>query len=123
MQTECSLRHALMLMSLRQYSGSTAIMLHYVQNVYLNDGASMGAFQLLGYRLDGLEGYVYPKSRPRPTGAVKLLRKYNPVRDDHAIFPEGSLTQYSNEGYTQNSGTDWLGYVYLNSGTGVPVIQ
>ena len=29
----------------------------------------------------------------------------------------------ANEGYTQNSGTDWLGDVYPNATGNVPVIQ
>ena len=83
----------------------------------------LSTFTNIGYRVDGLEGYVYPKSRPKPTGTVKLMRKYNPARDDHAVFPETLLTQYTNEGYTATTSTDYLGYVYVNSGTSVPVIQ
>jgi hypothetical protein len=50
------------------------------------------------------------------------MRKYNPTRDDHAIFPESWLTYFTSLGYTQNSGSDWLGYVYPNSTGGVPTI-
>jgi serine protease len=75
----------------------------------------------IGYRIDGIEGYVYPKTLAQPLGTTKLLRRYNASRDDHAIFPETKLVQYQNEGYT--SGTAWLGYVYENNGTSVPIIQ
>ena len=47
--------------------------------------------------------------------------KYNPTRDDHAIFPETALSTMIMQGYTQDSGSDWLGYVYPNTGP-VPVI-
>jgi serine protease len=61
---------------------------------------------------------------PRPTGTVRLLRKYNPASDDHAIFPEVAaiFSDMTNQGYTQNSGSDWLGWVYPNYGA-KPVVQ
>jgi hypothetical protein len=49
------------------------------------------------------------------------MRKYNPARDDNAIFPETSLNSMIADGYTDNSGSDWIGYVYVNTG-GVPSI-
>jgi serine protease len=94
----------------------------HIDTVYTTDAAGINAFVGVGYLLDGLEGYIYPKSQPQPVGTVRLIRKYNSARDDHAIFPETLLTQYTNAGYTLNSGSDWLGYVYPNSGT-VPTIQ
>jgi serine protease len=51
------------------------------------------------------------------------MRKYNPTRDDHAIFPEPLLSQYQADGYTLNTGSDWLGYVYQNTNGNVPTIQ
>ncbi len=78
--------------------------------------------RLLGSFLDGIEGYIYPKTVTQLTGTVWLMRKYNPARDDHAIFPETALSAMTAQGYTQNSGSDWLGYVYRNSTGNVPVI-
>jgi serine protease len=78
------------------------------------------SFQNVGYRLDGLEGYVYSKLKAQPPGTVRLLRRYNPAQDDHAIYPETKDAIYQGQGYT--SGTGWLGYVYENTGD-VPVIQ
>jgi serine protease len=75
------------------------------------------------YKLDGSEDYIYPKTLPQPQGTVRLMRKYNSIRDDHAIFPEPQLVSMLYLGYTENSGSDWLGYVYQNTNGNVPVIQ
>lgn len=89
---------------------------------YTTDSAGISAFQTAGYKLDGIEGYIYPgTTTPQPPGTVRLMRKYNPARDDNAIFPETALNSMIAEGYTENSGSDWIGYVYVNTG-GVPSI-
>ena len=77
------------------------------------DAAGISAYQSVGYKLDGIEGYIFAKTASVP-GTVKLLRRYNPARDDHAIFPENQLAAMQAEGYTELSGSDWLGYVYPN---------
>ena len=59
----------------------------------------------------------------QPTRSVRLMRKYAISRDDHAIFPEGDYVTYATQGFTENSGTDWLGYVYPNSGGTTPSVQ
>ena len=80
-------------------------------------------FQYLGYKTDGLEGYVYPKSQPQPAGTTRLIRKYNVARDDHAIFPETKWSTMQGLGYVENTNTtDWLGYVYPNSTGYMPSI-
>jgi len=94
----------------------------HMDTTYTTDPVGIEAFEDVGYRLDGIEGYIYPKSISQPVGSVRLMRKYNPARDDHAIFPETLLNAMTAEGYTQNSGSDWLGYVYVNTGI-VPTIQ
>ena len=51
------------------------------------------------------------------------MRKYNVSRDDHAVFPETAAAAMAADGYTSyTNGTDWVGYVYPNSGP-MPVIQ
>ncbi len=82
-------------------------------------------FQWEGYQVDGLEGYVYPKTLPQPAGTVKLMRKFHPGRDDHAVFPLTALPAMQSQGYTvTTNGNDWLGYVYPNNNYGrTPVIQ
>ena len=91
----------------------------HTDTTYTADPAGIAAFTSVGYSLDGVEGYIYPKSTPRPSGTVRLLRKYNATNDDHAIFPEVAsiVTSMTNQGYTQNSGSDWLGWVYPNYGS------
>ena len=88
---------------------------------YTTDAAGISAFQTAGYKLDGIEGYIYSKTLPQPSGTVRLMRKYNPARDDNAIFPETLLSSMTAEGYTDDSGSDWIGYVYVNTGS-VPSI-
>lgn len=95
----------------------------HIDTVYVNSSEEM-YFKSIGYKTDGTEGYVYPKSLPQPTGTVKLMRKYSPARDDHAIFPDTSLTTMSTQGYTATTNTsNWLGYVYRNINGAMPIIQ
>jgi serine protease len=89
---------------------------NHVDHTYTTDTAGLDYFRGLGYQLDGIEGYVYPTTRNQPPGTVKLYRKYNPGRDDHAIFPETVLSAMTVEGYTVDVGNPWIGYVYLNTG-------
>ncbi|MFT3817827.1 MAG: S8 family serine peptidase [Rubrivivax sp.] len=88
-------------------------------------GSEIQAFKTLGYKLDGLEGYIYPRSEPQPPGTVRLLRRYNATLDDNAIFPESSLATMTSLGYTSiSNGVDWLGYAYPNPPAGtMPVVQ
>lgn len=95
----------------------------HVDTAYTADPSGVASFQSWGYKLDGIEGYLYPKTLPQPAGTVRLMRKYNPVRDDHAIFPETALSAMTSQGYTESSGSDWLGYVYPNVTGIVPAIQ
>ena len=82
-------------------------------HTYTTDAAGIAAYQSVGYKLDGIEGYIYNKAAT-VAGTVKLLRRYNPARDDHAIFPASQLAAMLAEGYTLLSGSDWLGWVYPN---------
>lgn len=82
-------------------------------HTYTTDAAGLAAYRSVGYKLDGIEGYIFAKTAT-VAGTVKLLRRYNPARDDHAIFPESQLAAMQAEGYTQLSGSDWLGWVYPN---------
>jgi hypothetical protein len=93
----------------------------HVDVTYTADPAGIPYFQGVGYKLDGVEGYIYPLTTPQPVGTVRLMRKYNPTRDDNAIFPETLLSTMTAQGYTDNSGGDTLGYVYVNTGP-VPTI-
>jgi serine protease len=68
-----------------------------------------------GYKIDGIEGYVYPPSYTQPSGTEALIRAYNATYDDHAIFPQSLQSTMSSAGYTVNITS--LGYIYKNSGT------
>ena len=70
-----------------------------------------------------LKGFVYPKTVAQPAGAVRLMRKYSVSRDDHAIFPENEYVTYLSQGYSENSGSDWIRYVYPNTNGTTPAIQ
>jgi hypothetical protein len=85
-----------------------------VDHTYTTDRAEIAAYKNDRYNLDGIEGYIFPKNEPQPNGTVKLYRKYNPARDDHAIFPESMLSYMASQGYTVNSGSEWIGYVFPN---------
>lgn len=82
-----------------------------------------------GCRVDGIEGYVYPRTMAQPAGTVKLCRKYYPgadpdVHDDFILFPGGGTNgtdcSAPTDGYTPGGnnytdgvyGIDWIGWVY-----------
>jgi len=85
---------------------------------YTTEKAGIETLRGVGYRLDGIEGYIYKRCTPEPScipaGAVRLYRRYNASRDDYAIFPESELAAMVADGYTQALGNDWIGYVYPN---------
>lgn len=89
----------------------------HVSHVYTTEQSGVDAYKNSGYALDGIEGYIYPRTVSKPTGTVKLYRKYNPTLDDYALFPESEYQSYINAGYTVNVGNDWIGYVCPNAGT------
>jgi len=98
---------------------------HHIDTAYSADPVNgISYFEGLGYKLDGIEGYIYPLSTAQPLGTVRLMRKYNPTLDDHAIFPETRLSEMLAAGYTANTGySDSIGFVYPNTNGNVPAIQ
>ena len=95
----------------------------HIDTVLVNQ-SELAYFDWLGYKVDGTEGYVYPKTLPQPAGTVRLMRKYNIARDDFAAFPDIALATMQSNGYTEDGNlTDWLGYVYPNTNGQTPVIQ
>ncbi len=95
----------------------------HIDTVLVNQ-AELAYFDWLGYKVDGTEGYVYPKTLAQPAGTVRLMRKYNRARDDFAAFPDTALATMQSNGYTEDGNlTDWLGYVYPNTNGQTPVIQ
>lgn len=91
-------------------------------HTYTTEDTGIEAFAGSGYRLDGVEGYIYERCTPEPScipdGAVRLYRLYNAARDDWAVFPETELAAYQTDGYSsQPCCNDWIGYVYENVDT------
>jgi len=99
----------------------------HVSHVYSTDISE--GWLGIGYRLDGIEGYVYPKNASQPVGTVKLCRKYYPgstldVHDDYILFPgagsSGTDCSANSDGHTPGgnnytedvNSTDWIGWVY-----------
>ncbi len=80
---------------------------------YLTDPSERAGVESVGYRLDGVEGWIFASPQP---GTVRLLRRYHPGRDDVAVFADTQLARYAAEGYTELWGpTDVLGWVYPNT--------
>ena len=91
-------------------------------HTYTTEAAGIKAFANAGYKLDGIEGYIYQRCSPEPScipaGAVRLYRYYNATKDDWAIFPESELATWTGNGYAHQAGTNaWIGYVYPNTDT------
>lgn len=91
-------------------------------STYTTEDAGVVLFKGVGYELDGIEGYIFPRCTPepscKPAGTVKLYRRYHPQRDDFAIFPESELAFMTGQGYTSTGGgtlNEVLGYVYANA--------
>src|SRR6185295_15189211 len=87
---------------------------------YTTEDNGVLAFKGVGYELDGIEGYIYSRCTPEPAcipvGAVRLYRRYHPLRDDYAIFPESELSSMVSQGYTSaGGGNEVIGYVYPNA--------
>lgn len=82
------------------------------------DSTGILALAAYGYQVDGIEGYLYAPCSPEPscipTGASKVLQRYNATLNDHAVFPENELATWQANGYTQVRGTATLGYAYRN---------
>lgn len=86
-----------------------------VDHAYTTGQAGIEAFEDLDYELEGIEEYIFDDDHPQPVGTEKLYRKWNQSWDDHAIFPESKLGAMAALGYTQNTGSAWISYVYLSS--------
>ncbi len=99
-------------MSYQGVNGSNGL---NTDHVYTTEQAGITAYEGVGYKLDGMEGYIFSNQNPQPVGTEKLHRRYNFARDDHAIFPESKLSAMNAAGYTYIEGNNaFIGYVYLN---------
>lgn len=103
------------------YIGATSTNSDNRDHVYTTEAAGIIAFGDVGYELDGIEGYIYPRCSNEPSciplGAERLHRRYNVARDDWAIFPGSELSNMALAGYSETFGSEWIGYVYPNKDT------
>ncbi|MFA5590188.1 MAG: S8 family serine peptidase [Lysobacteraceae bacterium] len=90
---------------------------HKQEHVYSTSKSEVNSFIAQGFRYEGIEGYVYPASQPKPVGTVSLMRAYKPSEHGYALFPEDRQSYYAGFGFTSNVTT--IGYVYRNPVTGI----
>lgn len=64
------------------------------------------------WRIDGVEGYIYPASGGQPPGTSRIVRGFNATSLNWVLFPESDLAQWQSYGFT--GGTTVVGYTYLN---------
>ncbi|MBK6394710.1 MAG: hypothetical protein IPF73_08470 [Betaproteobacteria bacterium] len=107
----------------------------HIGHMYSTDASEVASFTAppYNYKLDGIEGYVFPKSYSNSpiAGAVRLCRLLDPVRDELVLLPgTGSdgkacnppFPTYASGSYHSNTlgGTDWIGWVAPNYGGNTP---
>jgi len=107
----------------------------HVSHVYTTDTTELGTLTAApnNYKLDGIDGYVFPKSYANApvAGAVYLCRLRDPVRDEMILFPgNGSggkkcyppFPSYAAGSYysAMLGGTEWLGWVIPYDGGNPP---
>lgn len=104
--------HPLYRMTYKAPSGSDR------DTAYTTTSSGILALASYGLKVDGVEGYLYAPCTPEPScipaGATKVLQRYSPTHNDHAVFPENELATMQASGYTQIRGTGTLGYAYRN---------
>ena len=105
----------------------------HISHAYTTDAAEKQSLISAGYKLDGIEGYVFPtnySSAPQ-AGMVKLCRLYDPNSDEEILFPGMGANgkncyppfpSYAGSSYYSSSlySTNWLGWVYPNYNGGTP---
>lgn len=101
--------------AVRVYTG------YYVNGV--RDLANPG----IGYKLDGIEGFIHSPLGSQPATMYKLCRKYDYSRDDYVLFPGGGVNHtdcsattdgYSGGNYTGTAlGSDFIGWIYAATNT------
>ena len=94
----------------------------HVEHTYATSTAEIQSFMALGYKLDGIEGYIVGSAYNPPRGTVALYRGYRGSSsvDDWAVFPSTELANMNSQGYVTNGSlqmTGIIGYVHLNTGT------
>ena len=96
------------------YSPRCGVNPSHADHAYVANQTDVAAYIGVGYKLDGIEGYIYPIDQTQPSGTVRLILAYHPTLDDHAVYPELLASIYDAQGYSYI--VKALGYVYKNSG-------
>ena len=90
---------------------------NHVDHAYLTNPAEIASWQASGYRVDGIEGFVYPSNLSPQPGMVALSRRQHLSYEDTVIYPATMDTSMHNLGYQAVfHGTLSLGWVYPNPG-------
>ena len=87
----------------------------HADHAYVANQTDVAAYIGVGYKLDGIEGYIYPIDQTQPSGAVRLILAYHPTLDDHVVYPEPLASTYDAQGYTYI--VKALGFDYQNFGS------
>lgn len=64
------------------------------------------------WKIDGIEGYVYPAASAQPSGTSRIVRAHNPSTLNWVIVPETDLALWQSYGFT--AAAVLIGYAYLN---------
>lgn len=89
---------------------------YHADHTYATNQTEVATYISVGYKLDGIEGYIYPSGMSQPTGTVALYRFYNSSLDDHAIFPATEYSAMASAGYNDADGMNYMmGWVYPNT--------
>lgn len=89
---------------------------YYTSHAYTTETAGISMFKSVGYRLDGIEGYIFPSSlTSAPPGTEKLYRRYNSaLGNDYILALASDLPTVEARGYTGIFGNSYIGYAYPN---------
>lgn len=115
--------------------GSSNYNAYHVSHMYAtstSEIASLTAFPN-NYKKDGIEGYVFPTSYANApvSGAVRLCRRIDPVRDEAILFPgtgnngkkcNPPFPTYATGSYYSSlvGTTDWIGWIIPNYAGNLP---
>ncbi len=87
---------------------ATAVRLRHYIAVGTADRDSLGTSS---WKIDGVEGYIYPPSASQPAGTARIVRGFNPASLNWVLFPEVDLVAWQAAGFTVST---FVGYAYLN---------
>jgi len=77
--------------------------------------SELSGFKTGGFEIDGIEGYVFSScgTECQSAGLVELLRAFNAIDSDYAVFPSTKLSMMQSLGFTGSVTS--LGFVFPNT--------